>query len=98
MGNPSGGDPIRRAATVTGRVQGVSFRYATVRQATRLGVTGWVRNTAVGSVELEAQGEPTAVEALLRWAETGPLGARVDRLAVTPRPLAEDEVDFLFLR
>jgi acylphosphatase len=98
VANPSVGDPIRRAATVTGRVQGISFRYATRREATRLGVTGWVRNTAAGSVELEVQGNVAAVEALLRWAETGPVGARVDRVAVVPRPLDEQEADFRVLR
>lgn len=98
MANPSGDDPVRRAASVIGRVQGVSFRYATVREATRLGVTGWVRNTAAGAVELEVQGLASAVEALLRWAETGPVGARVDRVIVTPRSLDEGEVDFHVVR
>jgi len=42
-------------------VQGVSFRYSTLREAARLGVTGWVRNTAAGSVELEVQGNASAV-------------------------------------
>ena len=59
---------------------------------TRLGVTGWVRNTAGGSVELEVQGDASAVDALLRWAETGPVGARVARVAVVPRPVEEGEV------
>jgi acylphosphatase len=75
-------------------VQGVSYRYSAVHEAARLGVTGWVRNTAAGSVELEVQGEPSAVDALLRWAETGPVGARVDRMVVASRPLDEGEVDF----
>ncbi len=87
--------PIRKAATVTGRVQGVSFRYHTVREADRLGVTGWVCNRADGSVELEAQGSTEAVGALLRWAQTGPVGARVDRMVTAPRPLTEGEVDFV---
>jgi len=83
---------------VTGRVQGVSFRYSAVHEAARLGVTGWVRNTADGSVELEVQGNASSVEALLRWAETGPVGARVDRMVVAARPLDEGEVDFRVLR
>lgn len=88
------GDPIRRAARVTGRVQGVSFRYDTVREAERLGVTGWVRNGVDGSVQLEVQGDAASVDALLRWAESGPVGARVDQMAVTPRPLEDRETDF----
>jgi acylphosphatase len=78
-------------------VQGVSFRYETVRRATRSGVTGWVRNTSDGAVELEAQGHPDAVDALLQWAESGPPGARVERLVKTPRALEEGENEFKVL-
>lgn len=80
---------IRRAATVTGRVQGVSFRYHADRQALRLGLTGWIRNAEDGSVRLEIQGRPEDVEAMLGWVGTGPPGARVDDVAVSelePRP------------
>jgi len=73
---------VRRAATVTGRVQGVSFRYHTVRQAERLGLTGWVRNQEDGSVRLEAQGPQEAVEELLAWLQHGPPAARVDGVRV----------------
>ncbi len=92
MGEAQG--PVRRAARVTGRVQGVSFRYHTVHEAERLGLAGWVRNRADGSVELEAQGSSAAVEALMAWAETGPVGARVDRIAITPRPTEKEETGF----
>jgi acylphosphatase len=47
--------------TVTGQVQGVSFRWYAVREATRLGVTGWVRNEPDGSVAGHFEGDPTAV-------------------------------------
>ena len=88
MANPTAGDPIRRAATVTGRVQGVSFRYATLREATRLGVTGWVRNTAAGSVELEVQGDARRrrrVAAMGRDGPRGRPGRPRGRGAATPR-------------
>jgi acylphosphatase len=68
--------------TVTGRVQGVSFRYYTVEQAERLGVTGWVRNEPEGSVALHAEGADEAVDALVEWCRTGPALARVRNVAV----------------
>lgn len=87
-------DEIRRAATVRGRVQGVSFRWYTRQQADRLGVTGWVRNAADGTVQLEAQGPADAVEALLAWVEHGPPAARVSSVEVEARPVRTGEVDF----
>jgi acylphosphatase len=67
-----------RQIRVSGRVQGVGFRYALRDEAHRLGVHGWVRNRADGSVEALLQGEDDAVNALVAWAERGPRAARVD--------------------
>lgn len=64
-------------ARVTGRVQGVSFRWYTQEQARRLGVAGWVRNEVDGSVLLHAEGQQEAVDALIEWCRTGPSTARV---------------------
>ncbi|UUZ61529.1 acylphosphatase [Nocardioides sp. B-3] len=69
-------------ATVTGRVQGVSFRYYTEERALELGVTGWVRNEPDGSVALHAEGDDRAVDALVEWCRTGPAPARVRDVAV----------------
>ena len=69
-------------ATVTGRVQGVSFRYYAVEQARSLGVAGWVRNEPDGSVVLHAQGADDAVDALVEWCRSGPPLAKVRRVAV----------------
>ena len=49
---------------VRGRVQGVFFRASAQREATRLGVTGWVRNLSDGSVEIVAEGEDERVREL----------------------------------
>jgi acylphosphatase len=68
---------VRARAVVRGRVQGVAFRVSARREAARLGLTGWVRNQADGSVALEAQGARETVEALLAWCRRGPPGARV---------------------
>jgi acylphosphatase len=67
---------------IEGRVQGVFFRASAVEQATRLGVKGWVRNRRDGSVELLAEGEDTAVGALVTWCHHGPPRACVERVQV----------------
>ena len=68
---------------VRGRVQGVSYRWSTVKEAERLGLSGWVRNLADGDVELEAEGPEAALEALTAWCHEGPPGARVTSMEVT---------------
>ena len=67
---------------VAGRVQGVAFRATAKDEAGRLGVGGWIRNAHDGSVEGEAEGDASAVDAFLAWLAKGPPGARVDRLSV----------------
>lgn len=63
---------------IAGRVQGVGFRYSTVRQAERLGLTGWVRNCPNGCVEAEFEGPRAELEAMLAWCHHGPSLALVD--------------------
>jgi len=73
------GEPLQRlSARVVGRVQGVSFRAFTRRQADRLQLTGWVRNERDSSVRLIAEGPRYALEKLLLAVQDGPPGARVD--------------------
>jgi acylphosphatase len=62
---------------ITGRVQGVGFRFYMQRKARELGVTGWVRNRRDGSVEAMVQGETDAVETMTSWAHHGPRSAVV---------------------
>ena len=71
---------------VSGRVQGVGYRDALCMEAERLGVAGWVRNRADGTVEALLQGDAAAVEALLAWAREGPRAARVADVDAQPAP------------
>ena len=68
--------------TVSGRVQGVSFRAYTQQEAFRLGVTGWVSNEPDGTVAGHFEGPAAAVDALVAWCHEGPRLARVERVDV----------------
>lgn len=74
---------VTRKIRVRGRVQGVGFRAALRREARRLGVDGWVRNRADGSVEALLQGPEDVVDRLTAWARRGPPGAAVSELIAT---------------
>ncbi|HEY8887098.1 MAG TPA: acylphosphatase [Gallionella sp.] len=69
---------------IHGRVQGVFFRDSMRREAQRLGIAGWVRNRTDGSVEAAVQGEPAAMDAIVRWSYHGPQHARVERVVIEP--------------
>jgi acylphosphatase len=72
----------RLAATVSGRVQGVGFRDFVRREAAARGITGWVRNADDGrAVEVVAEGDQPALDALLAAIRSGPRFARVDDVA-----------------
>jgi len=72
-----------RRFLVTGRVQGVGFRWFVEREAHILGVAGWVRNNADGRVEVFAQGTPAQLVGLRSRLQEGPLAARVDAVEVS---------------
>jgi acylphosphatase len=67
--------------TVRGLVQGVGYRAGCRRRASELGLSGWVRNLADGSVEVEAEGHPLQLAELQLWCEKGPLGAQVSSVS-----------------
>ncbi|MGN6429596.1 MAG: acylphosphatase [Gaiellaceae bacterium] len=73
---------VRRRVLVHGRVQGVGFRYTLGRAAQSRGVAGLARNCPDGTVEAVFEGEPEAVESLVRLAHEGPRGAEVARVEV----------------
>ena len=80
-------DPVAVRGIVSGRVQGVFFRASMAREASRIGVSGWVQNLIDGSVGFIAQGPSDRVDALVAWARRGPLGARVDDVEIVPAKL-----------
>lgn len=71
---------------VSGRVQGVGFRYYTEQKARRLGISGFVQNKPDGSVYIEAEGEERAMEAFVEWCRKGPAWARVRDVEVSELP------------
>lgn len=73
-----------RLLRIEGRVQGVGYRDWAVREAQRLGLSGWVRNRRDGSVELLAAGDRGALDELVRACRSGPPLARVDAIVESP--------------
>ena len=69
---------------VSGKVQGVWFRGSTQQQAVALGITGYARNLADGTVEVLACGQPHALDELKRWLRQGPKLARVEQVTCEP--------------
>src|SRR5712691_5823176 len=74
--------PVRvaRRYVISGRVQGVGFRYFTEAAAAREGLHGWVRNLPDGRVEVAAEGDAEAIQRFEGKLHHGPPGARVERV------------------
>jgi acylphosphatase len=84
-----------RHVFVSGRVQGVAFRWYARERAEELGIGGWIRNLADGRVEAWVEADDERVDAMLAWLRSGPPSARVTGLDVRerePRGLEEFEV------
>ena len=79
-GHAIGDDRVRLDATVSGRVQGVGFRYFVLREASGLGLEGWVANTPAGAVRCVAEGPRGAVDELLARLREGPPASNIDRV------------------
>jgi len=83
---------VRAHVLVSGRVQGVFFRFETRHLARRLGIAGWVRNRRDGRVEAVFEGTKEAVERMVEFCRHGPSGARVVNVEVRwEKPTGEFE-------
>ena len=87
---------------VSGRVQGVFFRAFVSRQATELGLTGYVRNVPGGGVEVRAEGERIELNKLIEELKVGPPAALVEKVVTSwseyTGVLARTLINFLFRR
>ena len=84
----------RLHARVSGRVQGVNFRYYTYVTAKEIGATGWVRNRSDGTVEVIAEGTRQQLEKLLQFLNTGPVSAIVSQVQADWLPATGEFADF----
>lgn len=77
---------LQQHVWISGRVQGVSFRYYTQEQAKRLQLRGWVRNLYDGRVEAVFCGNAGDVARMLAWCERGPSSAYVESVEAVEEP------------
>jgi acylphosphatase len=82
---------------IEGRVQGVGFRYWTVKLARSLFMNGWVRNMPDGSVKIQAQGDSVNMAAFIDDLENGPPGAMVRKIITEPSAVNENLKSFEIL-
>ena len=85
---------VRLDATVSGRVQGVGFRYFVLREAMALGLTGWVANTPSGAVRCVAEGPRDSLESFEERLHDGPPAAIVEHVSVAWMPATDSFVSF----
>jgi len=68
---------------ITGKVQGVAFRYSAKTVADALGITGYAKNLYDGSVEIVANGDEIALQQFIQWCQQGPTRARIKNVDLT---------------
>ena len=77
---------VRAHIRLSGRVQGVAFRYYAINMAHQLGVKGWIRNLYNGDVEAVIEGNQSAVQQMIDWCRKGPSMAVVEKTKVDWQP------------
>jgi len=85
---------LRLRVRVSGRVQGVGFRYFPQASTDSLRVTGFVRNLSDGRVEAEVQGDEAEIDKFLENVRAGPHGSRVDNVQTSPLSVQPEEDGF----
>ncbi len=66
--------------TITGKVQGVGFRYSALDEALELGLKGIVKNLNRNQIQIEVEGEVDILKQYLRWCHQGPQGCKIDKV------------------
>ena len=84
----------RKHVIFIGRVQGVNFRKTSMKEATKLGLTGWVRNLEDGTVEMEVQGPEDVIEELYEFLMTN-IRFEIEQLDETTIDVVDDETEFI---
>jgi acylphosphatase len=87
-------DNLRVHVIIEGQVQGVFYRASTQEEAVSRGVFGWVRNNPDSTVEAVFEGPEAQVEAMLKWCESGPSGARVTEINYNYEEATGEFADF----
>lgn len=93
---------VSRRVLISGKVQGVGYRYALADLARNLNIQGWCRNTQDGRVEASIQGEQSHINELLEWMRQGPPGAKVEQVSFEEQavlePLLEESIHTFEIR
>lgn len=79
---------------ISGRVQGVSYRFNAWQQAKQLELTGWVRNLPDGRVEMHIEGDEARLDNMIKWAQTGPRFATVTDITINEKAISNEYSDF----
>ncbi|PHS33024.1 MAG: acylphosphatase [Methylophaga sp.] len=79
---------------ISGRVQGVGYRYSSCHYAQSLALLGWVKNCSDGKVEMIAEGDNISLEQLLTWLKKGPRFAKVNKVEVQQLPATGEFTEF----
>ena len=86
---------VRKHVIFTGRVQGVNFRKTSMKEATKLGLTGWVRNVEDGTVEMEVQGPEEVIDELYETMKTIAPYIVIDSIDEITIDIVDDETEFI---
>lgn len=76
---------------ISGKVQGVFYRASAKKEALKIGVNGWIRNTLTGSVEVVITADATSAGAFITWCKSGPKDSDVENVDVTQIDLLKFE-------
>ena len=85
---------VRAHIIISGRVQGVFFRYTMEQIASKFDVTGWAKNRFDGKVEAVLEGDKENVEKIIEWSHHGPSGAAVENVEVNWEKYTGEFKDF----